>query len=123
MSVRDQLVTLLTPKIPAGWKLIPYQDNVDTLDTPTVMFKQMTIENASEAPQGNYLFGYTLTIIDGTTDPQVAEANLDDEVETLWVILDGMSQLNPKTATKVLFQSDYLAYDITVDIITAKDAS
>jgi len=122
MSVRDQLQISLEAVIPNTWRLIPYEDNVDTLDSPLVMFKQSKIEKAAEAPRGAYLFTYTITIVNDLSDPHKAEAALDDDVETLFAALDGIRWMNPVDATKVLFQDSYLAYDITLKILTRKDA-
>jgi hypothetical protein len=122
MSVRSQLEEALRAVIPTAWKLIPYQDNVDTLDAPLVMFKQSTITKAPEAPRGAYLFNYVITLVNDQTDPQKAENALDDDVETLFAILDGLRAMVPMEATKVLFQDTYMAYDITLKILTRKDS-
>lgn len=121
LSVRDQLTQALGVVLPSGWRLVPWQGNLDGLDSPTVMLKQVGIKNAPSAPQGVYVFSYVLTVIEPTTDPERAEPLLDDEVETLWAVLDRMSWIDPQEAKKVLFQEACLAYDITADIITEKD--
>lgn len=122
MSVRDELEELIKPRIPTDWKLLPYQDNIDQPDTPTVMFKQLKIENTKEAPRGSWTFTFVLTLVDGRTDPEIAEPALDDEVETLWMILNSISSVNPTLAEKVLFQNAYLAYDITTEVLGQKES-
>lgn len=123
LSVRKQLTDTLTPALPAGWRLVPFQTNLDVLDAPTVMLKQSGIKPAPEAPQGLYVFEYVLTVVTPSTDPETAEADLDDQVETLWGILDGLSWIDPTEAKKVLFQDSGLAYDIRCNILTQKDPS
>lgn len=121
MSVRDQLVSLLTPQLPAGWRLVKYQRNLDTIDAVTVMFKQATIKNTPEAPRGTYTYGYVITLIDPATDPERAEVSLDDNVETLWKVLESSSSLHPTLATKAKFSDTNLCYDIDLEILARKD--
>lgn len=120
MTVRDELESLLSPKLPKGWQLIPYQDNIDQPDHPVLMFKQLKIEPTKEMPRGSWTYTFVLTLIDGRTDPEKTEKALDDEVETLLVLLEGFSFLEPTQAEKVLFSERYLAYDITTIVLTTK---
>lgn len=122
MSVRDVFVQMIEPNLPEGWRLIPYQDNIDRPDAPVVMFKQLKIEPNKAAPRGAWTYTFVLTLIDGRTDPAQAEPALDDEVDTLLVILDALSSINLTQAEKVLFGSDYLAYDITTEVLAQKES-
>lgn len=122
MSVRDELAAALTPLLPAGWKLIPYQDSVDTLNDVTVMLKLASVEKHPAAPLGAYLTKFTVTVVDPSKDMGKAEDRLDDELLALLAALDGINNSLWSTAEKVLFQDAYLAYDIAVQVVTRKDA-
>ena len=121
MTARQQLATAIAPLLPATWKLIPYQDSIDTLSSVVVMLKLESIEKAPSAPIGAYLAKFTVTIADPSTDPKNAEDRLDDEVLALLAALDALNSTLWSTATKVSFNSTNLAYDIAVSVVTRKD--
>ncbi|MFC5930206.1 hypothetical protein D6T64_05640 [Cryobacterium melibiosiphilum] len=120
MTAREQLVTALTAVIPRTWKLVPYQDNLDTLDRVTLVLKQSTISKAPAAPQGAHIVSYLLTLVTPETDAQKAELALDALVDELLFMLDGITWLTWDTATKVQFSDSNMAYDITVEALTRK---
>lgn len=125
MSVREDLVSMLTPVLPDGWRLVPYQRNIDVIKNVTVMLKQLSIAKLPEAPKGTWSVGFVLTIVDPHDNPVTAEAALDDNVITFFDILDALKGVNPTEATKVKFSETKtnLAYDITATITTKRNPS
>lgn len=120
-TAREQLAAVLAPLLPTDWKLIPYQDSVDTLSDVTVMLKLASVEKHPSAPLGAYLARFTITVVDPSQDPQKAEDRLDDELLALLAALDSLNNSLWSTAEKVLFQDRYLAYDIAMQVVTRKD--
>lgn len=113
MSVRDDLVGAVEEAVPASWRVIPYQDSLDITDTVTVMFKQLSIQPLPAAPRSAYRVNYVLTLVPAAMDPANAEADLDAAVVQLLAALNPLDWFAWEQANKVLFQSTYMAYDIT----------
>ena len=120
-TIRAQLATQLKPLLPRAWKIVDHQTNLDVLDNPVVMLKQQSIRRAPAAPQGAHIVSFTVTVVAPQTDLQRAEDALDEKVDTLIHALDANQSLNWTDAEKVLFQDSYLAYDITLEVISRKD--
>lgn len=118
MSARTQLAESLAELLPAGWRLIPYQDSVDELDTVVVMLKHSTLAKLPTAPLGAYLSTFTVTIVDPHTDAELAEDALDDGVLELLAALDQINSSLWSTAEKTLFQDRYLSWDVPVQVVT-----
>jgi hypothetical protein len=120
MTVRSELTDVLTPILPATWKIIPYERNMDALSAVTVMLKQSTIQDAPDAPQGKYQVGYTITIASPSQSAENAETDLDDVVFVLLAGLKSIDWLKVGTATKVLVDNQYYGYDIACTLQTKK---
>ena len=120
MTARAQLAAAIAPLLPTDWQLIPYQDSLDTLSSVVVMLKLENIEKGPTAPIGSYLTNFTVTIADPSTDPEKAEDRLDGDVISLLAALDAINFTLWRTATKVMFNNNNLAYDIAVSVVTNK---
>ncbi|TFC94572.1 hypothetical protein E3T28_14820 [Cryobacterium sinapicolor] len=120
MTARQQLEAELRKLVPKTWKIVAYQDGLDTLDKVTLMLKQSAIEKAPAAPQGAHIVSYVLTLIDPALDAQKAEIALDASVDDLLFKLDGIQWLTWSRAEKVQFSDTNMAYDVTVEVITRK---
>lgn len=115
MFVRDWLDENLAPLLPAGWRWVPEQRNLDTLDAVTVIWKQSRIMPLDEAPLGAVRVEGTLTVATPLTDIKRAEAALDDAVTELCSALDGLDGIVWTEAQKVaLGESGPLGYDISI---------
>lgn len=118
-AFRDDVIAQLAPVLPSGWALIPYQDSTDVLSADiTVMLKLATIGFAKQAPQGVYNMGWTFTVISNSADAEMQENDLDAAVIVFLELLRPFKNLNGTTATKKLFQTNYLCYDITINTLT-----
>jgi hypothetical protein len=121
---RGWVTDQLKPLLPRGWDLIPYTRVVDAITVPTVMVKLQTITRLPEAPMSSHITAYTVTIVNPAADPGEADASLDDDISELLHALDeirneaGLPTLRWTRAERVAFSDTYLAFDITVEVIT-----
>lgn len=111
MSVRAELLEIVAAALPAA-HVIPYQDAVDVLDRPTIMFKQLSLSPLPQSPRAAYRVEYVLTVISPAIDARLAEAELDELVPSLLGDLDALDWFAWDTADKVLGPGDRLAYDV-----------
>lgn len=122
MTAREELRDFLTPLLPAGWRLVPYADSLDTPDAPTVMLHATTVTRAPAAPLGSFLTTFVASVIEPAIDPQQAEGLLDDELAEFLAALDSASTIVWTSAERVVFGlSELPAWDITLQVITTKD--
>ena len=119
-TVRTQLMATLVPLLPRTWRVVPVERNIDPPDRVTIVLKQGEIERAPTAPLGKYAISYVVTVVSPAQTIDRAEIELDDAVLETFNILTGVPWINPSKATKVLFQGQYLAYDIACSIETKK---
>lgn len=119
MTVRDSLTAELRRIGGKAVHVIDYQDNADRLDRKTIMVKQRTIQPAPAAPAGQLRIDYVLTFVTPMTDAGPAEQELD-----AWVpaFLDDMRMnwLVWTMATKVLFGTSNIAYDVDIYVLTTR---
>lgn len=120
---RAQLAAFLSAVdvLPANWRIVPYSRNIDKFEVPIVMLKQESFERHPTAPR-THLVNFTLTIVTPHSDTEKAEDDLDDNVTLLLHTFDALG-LQWKTAQKVLFDDQHLAYDIPVSITSQKDVT
>jgi hypothetical protein len=116
---RHALADVLSPLLPAAWKIVPYQRNLDTLDTTIVMFKQAAIRPLPAAPIRLLQVDMTITVISARSDLPRAEDELDDDTLALCVALDELGILWTE-ANKVLWNDQHLAWDIAVQLEASK---
>lgn len=118
-TTRDKLSAQLRERIPAGWVIVPFSRNLDSLSKTTVMLHATEIRTGPA--QGLLEVDYTVSVISPLTDVTAAQNQLDDDV--LDVILD-LQESAPglvfKNASPSLVQ-DYLAWDINTTIHARKD--
>jgi hypothetical protein len=116
---REQLVAALTPLLPQGWKFVPYQRTLDVFSEPTLMLKQDSIVAEPAAPQGAWTVSYILTLITPYTDPEKAEADLDDNVITLLELIEPVTAFK-QAEKKMWSETGPACYDITFSYTTSK---
>lgn len=115
MFVRGWLDENLAPLLPAGWRWVPEQRNLDTLDAVTVIWKQSRIMPLDAAPLGAVRVEGTLTVATPHTDIARAEEALDDAVIELCGALDGLDGTAWTEAQKVVLgETGPLGYDISI---------
>lgn len=121
-TVRQTYVDELTPVLPKRWRIVPYQTNLDKLANVVVMLKQQTFEPLPEAPAGWLKVSVIVTCVSPLKDIPKAEDQLDDAVLQLITDLEGIESLIFQRAEKVLFQDEYIAYDLHTEVHTRKEA-
>lgn len=119
-SIRKQLTDKLTPLLP-GIKIIPSSRNVDVPSKPFAQITLMEFQRLPEAPVGNHLVQFTVTIVTPLTTPQLAEDNLDALVADLVYGIDQLDNIYWTEAKKVVFSERNLAYDVTVFAVSEKN--
>lgn len=119
MSVRKQLEDALRILLPKRWKIVATSTTLDAISADAVvMLKQLELAPAPRAPRAETIVSYVVTIIDPHEDLASAETALDDGVVDLFRALQRITFTNPTKATKVTFSDQYLAYDLTVEVVT-----
>lgn len=121
MGVRAQLLEVVKPTLPKAWKIVPFQTNLDTIDTPTVMFKIKTIERLPAAPQSSHLVTFTLTVIEPKDSGEKAEDSVEDDLDKVVFALDAAPSIRRATATRVVYNDRNPAYDIEIEVVTQKE--
>jgi len=116
-TIRDTLTDTLRRVLGPAVHIIPYQDSADELDRLTVMVKQTTVAPLAEAPRGQLRVDVVLTFIHPATDMAIAEPALDQWVPDSLADLHG-SWLTWTLATKRLFQSTRICYDVDAFLLT-----
>ena len=117
-STRAQLEATLKPLLPKAWRFVPYQTTLDTLDRLTVMVKQSGVKRYDPAPGAYRLHEFTVSLISSKIDPQQAEDDLDQAVETFLDALEGVNggqslALSQVDTNRVYGESNF-ASDITL---------
>lgn len=117
---RDFLNSQLTPKLPDGWKVIPYDSNLDALDAPTVMYRVQSLRKHPAAPTSTYQAVWVLTVISPLTDASRRDDDADDLVVDL---LDGLTaaRIPWTTAEKAAWGKQYICYDVEIQLPTTRN--
>lgn len=118
VTIRDRLVDTLREIVGAGVAVIPYADNLDVLERPTILVKQQTIQRLAQAPAARLRIDFVLTFISPASDPAAAETELDQWVPQTLADLEPETWLSWETADKALYSPLNLAYDVTVSALT-----
>ncbi|NNC10343.1 hypothetical protein HII28_00390 [Planctomonas sp. JC2975] len=116
---REVLVSALSDAFPE-WLVVPVENVPDSLDRPAIVIKQRSIAPLPEAPQSHFTVSSLVTVVDDHTEWANAEPSLDTNVLLVWAALMGTKNVHPKTATKALFNTQYLSYDIETDLTVQK---
>ena len=124
-TVRQQFLDLVMPELPGAWKFVPYQRNLDQISQVTLMLKQSTVKPLAtiKGSGAGWQADYVLTIISPNTDPEKAEAQLDDDVLTLLETLASLMGASVKQATRAQWGNNGPScYDIELTF-TGRNAS
>lgn len=121
MGARAYLVAHLAPLLPKTWKLVSTDRNLDVINRITVVLKLQEISRTAAAPRGALTSSWVATIITPKTLPEAAERDLDEAIIDLLLALDGIPQIRWTTASRVLWNAEHQAFDITLESFNAKD--
>jgi hypothetical protein len=121
MPIRNWVIEQLTPLLPKSWKLIPYSTNLDRLSQPVVMLQLQSLSRTPSAPNSGHTVEFTLTVIEPNTDPAQREDLLDDKLDDLVYAIETIPNVTWTKAERAMFADSYLAFDITLEIVTKKD--
>ncbi len=120
-TVRAYIVAELA--LPAEWHVIPEQRFPETISRTTVVLQHTRIERLPEAPLGHLRHTVTLTVADPHTDIAAAEDGLDDALTDLLSAIDAHSTIAWTEAEKVVHAERYVAWNLTLTVITGKPAA
>ncbi|TDW50995.1 hypothetical protein EDF52_10283 [Curtobacterium sp. PhB42] len=121
---RGWVIENLKPLLPRTWDLSPYSRLPDAVDKTTVVVWLQNITRLPEAPLASHVTEYTVTIVSPRTSPTEADADLDDDIADLLHALDnvrneqGSPNLRWTRAERAVYAESFLAFDITVSVIT-----
>lgn len=122
---KDILIEQLKPLLPAKWKLIPYNTNLDELSQTVVMISIQSIERAPAAPQSHRLYSATLTILTPLSiGTERADDGIDDDLIDLLNAVDELPNVKWTKAERGLGNnSNNLGFDITLEVTYRKDST
>lgn len=121
---RGWVIDNLKPLLPRAWSLVPYTRVPDAINRTTVIVGLRSIERLPEAPMASHVTEYVVTIASPAADPAQADEDLDDDIADLLHALDmlrddsGRPILRWTRAERAVLSDTYLAFDITVNVIT-----
>ena len=115
MSYRQDVVDQIAPMLPDEWTILPYSDEPDVLDRPTVMVTATDIDPARLASHYDVtMHVYVLT--PNRDDVALDSDDVDDAVlETLDALLQ-MKAVTQGNANRATFQGNHPCWDITITI-------
>lgn len=122
MNGRQYLDQVLTAGLPAGWRVIPFDDNPTTSGL-TVMFHRASARALPQAPNGTWESTMTLYVL---TPQQVGEPALDaldDALDVVLMVLDGVDGLTWSEARYTTLADTYPTFQITAQVRTKKEAT
>lgn len=117
MSAHKLLAEAITARVPAGWRVIDHERELDELDAITVQIKLDTVTRLPASGPGVYLVGWTVTVVTPWSDPGRADPAVYDALLELVAGLDDLEWIRWTQAQKVLDAGRY-AFDITLESLT-----
>lgn len=118
-DVRARLENDLLGQIePGTFQFVPVQTRIDRPSKPTLMLKMSSVTR-HPAAQGVLLPIFTLTVVSHKTDPGEADMHCDELLDTLLAPIQKLRWVAFRGAEKVAFQTKYMAYDISLEALTA----
>lgn len=122
MNGRQFLDQVFTAELPDEWRVIPFDDN-PTISGLTVMFHRASARPAPQAPNGTWESTMTIYVL---TPQQVGEGALDaldDALDVVLDVLDGVDGLTWSEATYATLSDTYPTFQITAQVRTKKEAT
>ena len=123
MTIRADLADALKALLPTSLKIIRVPRGLDGIETqrPVVMLYREQVEKAPNA-QGTYLHTFAVWLISPNVDPNRAEDNLDNSLDTLITALDGVNWCNWVNAERSTFGDNQApAYKINLTVLSTKE--
>lgn len=121
-SPRQYLADTVKPLLPARWKVVPFQVDLDVLQAPTVVISTKSFVPTPTAPRSSLTHTFTVTVLDPATDNKGAEEALEAEVMELVYALEQLDSLVWESAERVMWNSKYMGWDIQLTLITSRKA-
>ena len=115
MSYRQDVVDQIAPLLPDEWMILPYSDEPDVLDRPTVM---VTWTNFDPGRLANHLdmTMHVYVLIPNRDDVALDSDDVDDAVLDTLPALLSMKAVQQGGAERVTFQGGHPCWDITLVI-------
>lgn len=121
-NVSQHVVDELKPLLPATWKWVPYQTNLDAIAQTTVMLILDEVTRFPQAPQGSRLVSYVVEVIEPKIDPVSRDFSLFESLIDLLNGIDSIADLTWTSAKRgAVNNGANLGYDIEMTIRIDKD--
>lgn len=116
MTVRDFFNTVVKPELPTGWVIYDHDKTVNNIGKPTVLFVHKSVE---PGPQFNQLVHtVSIVVLDPTQVEKTMDDHLDDHMEDLIPVLQGIPNLQFQRADKAS-RDGFPCWDIQLQIQTS----
>ena len=122
MNGRQYLDQQLTAGLPAGWRVIPFDDS-PTVSGLTVMFHRSSARALPQAPNGTWDSTMTIYVLTPQQAGESALDALDDALDVVLGVLDGVPGLTWSEATYNVLSGTYPTFQITAQVRTQKEAT
>jgi len=119
MSVRSDVAALIRPALPAGWLFYDHDKSVGAVGKPTAILARSRV--APGPYVGSLANTMTLVVIDPTQAEDGMDDRLDDHLDVLIPILQGIAHLEFIEAERGTYPSDnptYPAWSISLAVTT-----
>jgi hypothetical protein len=115
MSYRQDVVDQIAPLLPDEWTVLPYSDEPDVLDRPTVMVTAVAIDPSRLASHYDVTM-HVYVLVPNRDDVAIDSDDVDDAVlETLDALLR-LKAVTQGSAERATFQGGSPCWDITITI-------
>lgn len=124
LTPRATLLKLLKPNLPnpRKWTVLDHDDNLTTLEKPTLILSLQRLRRHPAAPLGAMLAEFTLRLAVPSEDFRKREDQLDEAItELLFAIEQAGPSVGWDEAQKVLHRDLYLAFDVTLTVTLSRD--
>lgn len=120
-SVREALADSLVAALPRkSYVVIPDERSLDTLDRRTIIVSQQGFAPFIASPLSHLTVRFTVRVISPLTDLTLAEDDLTDAVSDVCFTVEALAGTTWTDAQKVIHNTRYLAYDISVEVTANK---
>jgi hypothetical protein len=122
MNGRQFLDEVFNTALPDGWRVIPYDDS-PVISELTVMFHRASARALPQAPSGTWESTMTIYVLTPKQDGEPALDALDDALDVVLMVLDGVDGLTWSEATYTVLADTYPTFQITAQVRTQKEAT
>lgn len=119
MSVRSNVSAIIEPALPSGWLFYDRDKSLGTIAKPTVLLQHTRVVPGPYT--GSHVHTITLAVVDPSQNADVMDDRLDERLDTLLPILQGIAELEFVEADRGTYPADnpqYPAWSIQLTVTT-----